>query len=89
MLIRLCLIGIGLVYAVFALLYLTGTGAKGPHNSAIGVLILGSFLLSLVLHVALVVSARSWAVGGVALLSGCALVISLFWVLMRVTGDSL
>ena len=89
MILRLSIVGIGLIYAIFALLFLTGRGTYGSENNATGILIFALFLLSLILHVALVVSARSWGVGILALLSACALIASLFWVLHSVTGDSL
>ena len=89
MILRLSIVGIGLIYAIFALFFLTGRGVYGSENNATGILIFGLFLLSLILHVALVVSVRSWGVGILALLSACALIVSLFWVLHSVTGDSL
>ena len=89
MIFRISLVGIALIYVTFVLLFLTGRGAEVPRNDAIGMLIFGAFALSSILHVTLVVSARSWSVGIPALLSACVLVVSLFWVLHSVTGDSL
>ena len=89
MIFRISVVGIALIYIVFGLLFLTGRGGEGPHSDATGILIFGLFVLSLVLHVTLVVSARSWGVGIASLLSACVLFVSLFWVLHSVTGDSL
>ena len=89
MLFRLSLVGIGLIYVTFFLLFLTGRGTEGQHNDATGMLIFGLFVLSLILHVTLVVSARSWGINILSLMSACVLVVSLFWVLHSVTGDSL
>jgi hypothetical protein len=86
---RLSLVGIGLIYLVFFILFLTGTGTEGPHDNATGVLIFALFALSLILHTALVISARSWAIGMLSMLSVCVLFVSLFWVLHSVTGESL
>jgi hypothetical protein len=81
--------GIGLVYAVFLLLFLTGKGAAGESSDALGILIFGLFGLSLIFHMTLIFAARSWGIGFLALLSTCLLFVLLIWVLHRVTGDSL
>jgi uncharacterized membrane protein len=86
---RISLVGIGSIYLIFLLLFLTGKGIEGPQNNAVGVLIFALFALSLILHTTLVISARSWPMGLLCLLSVCALFVSLFWVLHSVTGDSL
>ena len=86
---RISLLGIGSIYLIFMVLFLAGKGIEGPQNGAIGVLIFALFALSLIFHATLVISARSWLMGLLSLLSVCALFVSLFWVLHSVTGDSL
>lgn len=86
---RVSLVGIGLIYVTFLILFLTGKGVEAPKNNAVGLLIFGLFALSLIFHATLVISARSWVVGLVSFLSACLLFVSLFWVLHSVTGDSL
>ena len=89
MIFRTAFVGVVLIHLAYGLLFLTGRGAERPPNNAIGMLIFGLFVLSLILHVTLIVAARSWGIGIMAALSVCVLIVLLFWVLHSVTGDSL
>ena len=77
------------VYVALFGLALVGVGHYARYGSPLADVVLGLCALGLVLHVAVVMKARSWRVSVLNIVCVLALLAVTLAALMRVTGDSL
>ena len=78
-----------IVYVTLFALALVGVGPHARYGSPLAYVVLGLCGLGLVLHVAVMVKARSWRVSALNIACVLALLAVTLAALMRVTGDSL